>query len=124
MLELMKKQTTKGIAEFCLRVPEKDAAKLHKLLTGLFELSEIPMREVNEEGEELYSFDDVFPDHHKGVTLRGLRLREELTQAQLAEKLSIKQHHISEIENGKRSISIEMAKRLADVLVTDYKVFL
>lgn len=56
--------------------------------------------------------------------MRGLRLREELTQAQLAEKLSIKQHHISEIENGKRSISIEMAKRLADVLVTDYKVFL
>jgi plasmid maintenance system antidote protein VapI len=47
-----------------------------------------------------------------------------LTQAQLAEKIGVKRHHISEMESGKRPIGKDMAKRLADVLHTDYKVFL
>ena len=49
---------------------------------------------------------------------------EGLTQAQLAEKIHIKPHHISEMENGKRTIGKEMAKRLAKALNTGYKVFL
>ena len=36
----------------------------------------------------------------------------------------IPQRHISEMENGKRTIGKEMAKRLSKVLHTDYKVFL
>lgn len=47
-----------------------------------------------------------------GVYLRGLRRRERLTQQQLAKKLGqgVSQHHISEMENGKRKITIEMSK--------------
>ncbi len=56
--------------------------------------------------------------------LRGLRYREQLTQKQLAEKLSIHQHHLSEMENGKRPIGKEMAKKLADVLHANWKMFL
>ncbi len=82
------------------------------------------MQKINEEGEELLSFEEVFPDHQPGETVRGFRLREELTQAALAEKIGVRQHHISEIENGKRSISLEMAKKLASVLGTDHRVFL
>ena len=59
------------------------------------------MQKINEEGEELLSFEEVFPDHQPGETVRGFRLREELTQAALAEKIGVRQHHISEIENGK-----------------------
>jgi addiction module HigA family antidote len=124
MLELTKKQTTEGFADFCIRVPRKDAARVHKALLSMLEFAEIPVRQLNEEGEELLSFEEIFPDHHPGETVRGFRLREELTQAALAEKIGVRQHHISEIENGKRSISLEMAKKLASVLGTDHRVFL
>jgi transcriptional regulator with XRE-family HTH domain len=56
--------------------------------------------------------------------IRGYRYRENLTQRQLAELTGIPQRHISEMENGKRTIGKEMAKRLAKALHTDYKMFL
>ncbi len=56
--------------------------------------------------------------------LRGLRYRENMTQKELAEKLSVRQHHLSEMENGKRSISKDMAKKLANTLNTNWKIFL
>ena len=59
-----------------------------------------------------------------GLALRGARAREEVTQREVAEALSISQHHISEMENGKRPIGKEMAKRLAEYFKTDYRVFL
>jgi plasmid maintenance system antidote protein VapI len=47
-----------------------------------------------------------------------------LTQTQLAELTGIPQRHISEMENGKRTIGKEMAKRLGKALNISYKVFL
>ena len=46
------------------------------------------------------------------MALRGLRGREDLTQAELAARLGVSQNAISEMENGKRPISTKMAKRL------------
>lgn len=71
----------------------------------------------------------VFPELSDDVkrpaaVLRGLRYRENLTQKELAEKLSIHQHHLSEMENGKRNISKDMAKKLAETLNTNWKIFL
>ncbi|NGX54470.1 MAG: hypothetical protein KR126chlam2_00081 [Chlamydiae bacterium] len=62
----------------------------------------------------------------QGLYLRGLRHREGLTQKQLAAKLGkgCSQHHISEMENGKRTITPAMAKRLANVLHAEYRMFL
>ena len=59
-----------------------------------------------------------------GKSLAGARYREGLTQIQLFDMTGIPQRHISEMENGKRPIGKNMAKRLAQVLKTDYKVFL
>jgi len=59
-----------------------------------------------------------------GVMLRGSRYKLELTQKEVSEALGISQHHISEMENGKRSIGKEMAKRLAEFFKTDYRLFL
>ena len=78
---------------------------------------------VSESGDAL-PLDAVFPDLHTGSAIKGLRYRENLTQDQLSRKLGIKRHHISEMENGKRPIGKEMARRLADALNADYKVFL
>ena len=59
-----------------------------------------------------------------GLMLRGARARAELTQKELADKLEVLPHHISEMEHGKRTIGKEMAKRLSEVLNVNYKVFL
>ena len=59
-----------------------------------------------------------------GVHLRGARYREDITQKQLSELIGIPQRHISMMENGKRPIGKEMAKRLGKALNISYKVFL
>ncbi len=59
-----------------------------------------------------------------GYYLRVYRTRADLTQIALAKKLNVKQHHLSEIENNKRSIGKELAKKLAAVLKCDYRKFL
>ncbi len=47
-----------------------------------------------------------------------------MTQRELARKTGIPQRHISEMENGRRPIGKEMAKRLGEALNIGYKVFL
>lgn len=59
-----------------------------------------------------------------GYFLRLYRLRAELTQAQLASRIGVRQHHLSEMERNKRAISKPMAQRLAAVLDCDYRRFL
>jgi len=59
-----------------------------------------------------------------GAILRGSRYKMELTQKEVADALGVSQHHISEMENGKRTIGKEMAKRLAEFFQTDYRRFL
>lgn len=51
-----------------------------------------------------------------GNLLAGARLKAGLTQAQLAEKLGIRQNMISDYERGRRSYSDAMAKRLSKTL--------
>lgn len=70
----------------------------------------------------------VFPELADEATraasmLRGSRHKAEMTQKELASALGVKQHHLSEMENGKRPIGKAMAKRLASVLDCDYRLF-
>ena len=51
-----------------------------------------------------------------GNLLSGARLNANLTQAQLAEKLGVRQNMISDYERGKRRLSQSMAKRIAKIL--------
>ena len=56
--------------------------------------------------------------------MRGSRHKEEMTQKELADALGISQHHVSEMENGKRPIGKTMAKKLAIIFKIDYRIFL
>ncbi len=58
------------------------------------------------------------------VMLRGLRNREGMTQAELGMVLGINQANISKMELGKRSIGKTIAKRIAKLFKTDYRLFL
>lgn len=73
------------------------------------------------------SWKSAFPRlqrNEPGTYLSGARYREGLTQRQLSEMANIPQRHISEMENGKRSIGKEYARRLADALNMDYRMLL
>jgi DNA-binding XRE family transcriptional regulator len=59
-----------------------------------------------------------------GVLLRGLRFREGLSQIQFAQKLGITQTNLSAMENGRRTIGKELAKRIGDIFEIDYRLFL
>lgn len=124
MLELTKKRTTGKFAEICLRVPARDAAKVANATMEFLRLAGHEVREINEEGDELVPAGEVFPDSHPGRILRGLRVREDLTQAELAARAGLKAHHISEMEHGKRPIGKDVAKRLAEALNASYKMLL
>lgn len=58
------------------------------------------------------------------IVLRGLRRREGLTQAVMGKLLGIPQGNISQMECGLRPIGKQIAKRLADLFETDYRLFL
>ena len=76
----------------------------------------IPWREVFKKELEEYG--------EAALMLRGSRHKAELTQEQVAAALGISQHHISEMENGKRPIGKEMALRFGRLFKTDYRKFL
>lgn len=78
----------------------------------------------NAKDEERLTVEEAFPDGNPGMLIRGLRGKEEMTQVDLAERLGIAQARVSEMESGKRAISLEIAKRLSSVFNVTYKMFL
>ncbi|MEE8060157.1 MAG: helix-turn-helix transcriptional regulator [Pseudomonadales bacterium] len=59
-----------------------------------------------------------------GYYLRLYRQRAELTQVGLAEQSGIRQHHLSEMENNKRALGKNTAKKMAEILDCDYRKLL
>lgn len=58
------------------------------------------------------------------VMLRGIRGREALTQKEFGLRIGVKQENVSLMERGKRPIGKNMAKKIAKVFNTDYRMFL
>lgn len=84
---------------------------------------------IESDNNEYTSIDDLFcnltqKSGEPGVLLRGLRYREGLSQAEFAKQLNISQTNLSAMENGRRSIGKELAKRIADIFELDYRIFL
>lgn len=131
MLELTKTSTTGKYVEISVKIPAEegtDAISEHIFAhtRALLQTLGHEIREITTtaEDEKLYTFAEAFPDSSPARRLRGLRVREALTQKALAVQVGIKPHHISEMESGKRPISREMAKRLIAALGGDYRVLL
>lgn len=111
-----KKHLTDELVTITLRVRRSNVSQLQRYAESL-----------ETEEERSYSIAEVFPEYdgrEQEVALRAYRNREGLTQKQLAELTGISQHHISEMEHGKRSIGKERAKRLAEALHCDYRQLL
>ncbi len=123
-MERMKTQTTGALTEILLTVPTQEAQRVCALLDSVLAFIEPCASCSNEKGEALFPAREVFPESSPGNRLRGLRAREGITQKELAKVLGVRQHHISEMEKGARSISREMAKRIGEAYAVSYKVFL
>jgi DNA-binding XRE family transcriptional regulator len=83
----------------------------------------------SDEDDQWVPIEEVFPDIDDPIkgpaaALRGARLRDDLTQVELAKKLGIRQAELSSMENGRRPISKKMAEKLAKLFKTSYRVFL
>lgn len=114
----------RGLAEISLVLPAEIAAGTADAIRSILTFAGHEVRKLNEEGERVYSIEEVFPDMSPAKVLRGLRGKEDLTQAEFAQRIGIAQHHISDMETGKRPITLEMAKRIGETFNVSYKCFL
>ncbi|MBN2000520.1 helix-turn-helix transcriptional regulator [candidate division KSB1 bacterium] len=116
MLEHTKKRHTKRIVlTFFGPISERD--KAIKLMES------IGFKDASDSMQWENSFPE-FKDNSAGVVLAGARYKEGLTQRQLSDLTGIPQRHISEMENGKRTIGRKNARLLSDALKIDYKTLM
>ena len=114
MWEHTKKHITADSVEVRFIIPLDKLEEVRKALVSI----------GAEEASESISWEKVYPDFHPGVALRGAMKKEALTQRELARLLGVSRLSVFEMEQGKRPIDKEMAKRLGKVLKINYRVFL
>ena len=124
MIAMTKKVHSDGMAEISLCVPNKDMQRIFEATRQFLQLVGYHVQEVNEAGEALHTLEEVFPDTHPGLALKGRRVREGLTQKALAAQIGISASNLSDMEHGRRPIGKEMARRIGAALGEDYRVFL
>lgn len=112
-----KKPHIEDLVTVSLRVHRQNVQKLKKFAQAL------------ESGEDRnYTVAEVFSEYENKpnpVALRAYRTREGLTQKKLSERTGIPQRHLSEMENNKRSLGKDRARKLAKALnLSDYRALL
>ncbi|KAB0670340.1 helix-turn-helix transcriptional regulator [Geobacter sp. FeAm09] len=113
MQALTKKPRTENLVPLHLMVHPANVASITKYAEALENSESIPWREVAGRRGSI-----------PASILRGARSKAEMTQTRLSELTGIPQRHISEMEQGKRPIGRETAKKLATALDVDYRVLL
>lgn len=118
MKKLHTETITVGPTSF--RVPKETAKAVLVLLRGSEDTDEQTV--LASESETIKKLDHKYS--RPGACLQGARIKEGLSQVDLADKLGISQSNLSKMELGKRPIGKAMAKRIADILNVDYHIFL
>ncbi|MCZ6525310.1 MAG: helix-turn-helix transcriptional regulator [Gammaproteobacteria bacterium] len=109
------------LADVVLKPTSKvNVARLKKMISSTLdqyvEEERLPASIIHAEAKQRHGKDYRTP----GYYLRLYRQRAELTQAELAKKVAMRQHHLSEMEHNKRTIGKVAAQKLAEVLKCDY----
>ena len=113
MRALTKKLPTENLVPLHLMVHPSNVATITRYVEQLEKSESVPWREVAGQRGNI-----------PASVLRGARSKAEITQTRLSGLTGIPQRHISEMEQGKRPIGKETAKKLAAALDVDYRVFL
>ncbi len=117
-MPLIKIEISEGKKKKLYLVP-KDAAQAVETLLG----------QLDESDEGFIDATELFPDladptKTPGIALRGVRLRLEMTQKEMAAKIGMTQGDLSKMEKGERPIGKKLALRIGKALGVDYKRFL
>ena len=110
MLALVKKPRI----EISLQGEQVD--ELIEWISKKFEVSILTSDDSGSVAVEETDFWKEMQSNRIGNLLSGARLKANLTQAQLAQRLGVRQSMISDYERGKRRLSQSMAKRIAKIL--------
>ncbi|WP_051295064.1 helix-turn-helix transcriptional regulator [Maridesulfovibrio bastinii] len=126
MLEHTKKSTIEKLGDVVITGQKQDLPEIANIVRQLLKLTKVnaEVKIINDDGEQVFTADEVLPEPTPAGMLRGARFREDMTQADLAKELGIHKNNISEMERGVRKISVDMAKRLGATLNMEYKLFL
>ena len=117
-MPLIKIEVTEGRKRKLYLVP-KETAKAVQTLLG----------QLDEGDEGSIPATELFPDladskRTPGIALRGVRLRMDLTQNEMAEQIGVTQGDLSKMEKGERLIGKKLAVRIGKALRIDYRRFL
>ncbi|MCB0379472.1 MAG: helix-turn-helix transcriptional regulator [Bdellovibrionales bacterium] len=115
---LIKIEVTEGKKRKLYLVSAKSAHAVETLLGQLDESEEgsIPATEL------FPNLGD--PKKTPGIALRGVRLRLDMTQKEMADKIGVSQGDLSKMEKGERPIGKKLAMRIGKALRIDYRRFL
>lgn len=103
-----------GKAKRSAFVSAKHLEKLEAFLEKYGESDSISWEDLAKDRIEQYK--------KSGLALRGARYREGISQKELAKRTGISQENISRMENGKRAIGEQVAKKLAKTLRIDVEL--
>ena len=73
--------------------------------------------------EELVDYKEVFPDMSVGKIIRGLRLRDGLTQSTLAKRLGFSASYIGNVERDVEKPSLKLINNLSNIFKVGPKIF-
>jgi len=112
-----------------IEVSEGRKRKLYLVPKDAAHAVETLLSQLDESDEGFIPATDLFPDlgdskKTPGIALRGVRLRMELTQKEMAEKIDVTQGDLSKMEKGERAIGKKLAMRIGKALGVDYRRFL
>jgi DNA-binding transcriptional regulator YiaG len=109
------------------KLPNKIVKQLEKYAihdTRLAQVAEKTIKKLlNSQPEEVFA--SINQKYTKpGAILKGIRLREELSQAQFAALIHVTQGDLSKMEHGKRSMGKHLAQRIAKKFDINIKLLL
>jgi ribosome-binding protein aMBF1 (putative translation factor) len=99
-----------------LSLQGENVTELIEWISKKFEISILTSDDSEGVAIEETDFWKEMQSNRIGNLLSGARLKANMSQSQLAEKLEIRQNMISDYERGKRRLSPAMAKRIAKIL--------
>ena len=104
----------------------KDAETALRMLEGISLVAQKPEADEGPAVPWREALGDVLAKNGGEVAtmVRACREAKNMTQQALADEVGLHKSNISEIERGKRSVGKALARKLATVLETDYRMFL
>lgn len=121
---------------FLIFIEDSKTYKIPKSVANNYIVTDIEIKDLERPAaitpkisRDSISSDEVFSNFEahftrSGALLKGLRVRENLTQMEFARKIGITQPNLSSMENGHRPIGKEIAKRIGTKFKVNYRYFL